>query len=156
MMPTMRKHLFLAIIGLLHAVAVLALAFAASAWVLDRYTSDTAFGTFAQIAPFAAMAIAFFAYPVLLVRKKRAADAAIVLVSAFAFAAVLSYTVFGLVTCRYGGCGSDVDVLDPCLSGTRDALSEEEKLACPNWCPYKGPLLGGNYWAKDGEQCVYL
>lgn len=104
MLPTMRKYLLLAIIGFVHAVAVLALAFAASAWVLDRYTSDTAFGTFAQIAPFVGIAIAFFAYPAFLVMKKRVADAAVVLVWAFAFGAVLSYTVFGLVTCRYGGC----------------------------------------------------
>lgn len=100
----MRKYLLLTIIGFAHAVAVLAFAFPASAWVLDRYTSDTAFGTFTQIAPFVGIAIAFFAYPAFLVMKKRVADAAVVLVWAFVFGAVLSYTVFGLVTCRYGGC----------------------------------------------------
>lgn len=152
----MMRHVLLVALGLAHAIVAWAVAFAAAAFVLDRYTSDTVFGTFVQIVPFLIIAVLIVAYPAYLATKKRFADAAIVFASAVVSLLAVGYTVFGLTTCREDGCGSDVDVLDPCLSATRDAMSDAEKLACPNWCPYRGPLLGGNYWTEGGERCVYL
>jgi cytochrome bd-type quinol oxidase subunit 2 len=148
MLPTMVKHLLLAVLGLAHAIVAWVVAFATAAFVLDRYTSDTAFGTFVQIVPFALIALLIVAYPAYLVTKKRTADAAIVF-----GAAVIGIVALVLLT-RVAH--APVVTVDPCTSDTRDALSEEEKLACPNWCPYKGPLLGGNYWTENGEECVYL
>lgn len=144
----MGKHLFLAILGLAHAFIAWVAAFAAAAFVLDRYTSDTAFGTFVQIVPFLVIIILIVAYPAYLAMKKRFADAAIVLgAAAIGIAALVLLTRVA---------HAPVVTVDPCFSDTRDQLSEEAKLACPNWCPYKGPLLGGNYWTENGEECVYL
>lgn len=142
------RHVLLALLGLAHAIVAWAVAFATAAFVLDRYTSDTAFGSFVQVAPFALIAVLIIAYPAFLFAKKRVADAAIV----FGAAAVGIAALVLLTRVAH----APVVTADPCASDTRDQLSEEEKLACPNWCPYKGPLLGGNYWTESGEECVYL
>lgn len=149
MMPTMRKHLLLAILGLVHAFVAWALIVLASVRVLDRFGSDTPYGSLIQIAPFVGIAVLFFAFPAYLVKKHRLVDASIVLA-----AAVVGMAAIVLFTHHADAPGAVTE--DSCTSDTRDQLSEEEKLACPNWCPYKGPLLGGNYWVEDGEQCVYL
>lgn len=144
-----KRHLFLAIIGVLHAAAAWALIVLASVHVLDRFGSDAPYGSIIQIAPFVAIAVLFFAFPAYLVKKHRVVDASIVLV-----AAVVGMAAIVLFTHHADAPGAVTE--DPCMSATRDQLSEEQKLACPNWCPYKGPLLGGNYWTEDGESCVYL
>jgi hypothetical protein len=144
-----KRHAFLVVLGLLHAIAACALIVLASVHVLDRFGSDTPYGTAIQITPFIGIGVLFFAFPAYLAGKKRVVDASIVVAAAVVgMAAIVFFTHHvhapGTVTA------------DPCTSKTRDALPEEEKLACPNWCPYKGPLLGGNYWVEDGERCVYL
>ncbi len=149
MIPTMRKHLLLVLAGFAQSILAFALTVGAATMLLDNYTTDTAFGTAIQIVPFALIAVLFFAYPTYLLVKKRPMDALLVLCAAAV--AIVSTLAFARVAD-----GPHPDDGHSCYGTHRDELSDEEKLACPNWCPYKGPLLGGNYWAKDGEQCVYM
>ncbi len=127
--------------------------------LLDEYTSDTLAGTLIQLGPSIIGAALFFVIPLYLAFTKRGGDAQVFLISSILFGIALVVFMFTFDPGDFpihADFPPDDGLLYYCPESTVEGMSDEEKARCVNWCPYKGPLLGGGYWTYDAEPCVYL
>lgn len=159
----MKRTLLLILGGFIQSFVLIVAVFYGLSLVLDEYTSDTLSGTLIQMAPVLLGVAAIFVIPSYLALTKRGRDAKVF--AASSIVSVIALTAFGFTYDPCGDvpewqCGAFGELPQEgtayCAPSERDGLTDEEKEVCENWCPYKGPLLGGGYWIEIGEDCVYL